>query len=363
MKRHFIICILAAAFALTAGAQEQAQEKKSTIEVPQWVKDIRLSGYGMMQYQAEDKDEGKHNEFNVRLMRVSLSGKISDFDWLAQVQGSSNAGPGNPTVMLVDLYAEWEKYPEFRIKAGQYKRPFTFDNPMHPITQGWYSYSMMTCYLAGMGDRTGEKASGGRDMGVQIQGDLFPNSDGRRLLHYQVGVFNGEGINQKDMDNRKDIIGGLWVMPIEGLRVGAFGWTGSRYGIGSKNRYALSAEYAKDEYNFRAEYAHSQGWGSAKPGNDTREIDPTKGTKADGWYASAIVPVVKSKLHAKARYQCYRQSKAWDTSNSLYEIGVNYFLTKDLQINAEYGRGYDRSVAATSKRGYNLFDVELDFRF
>ena len=61
--------------------------------------------------------------------------------------------------------------------------------------------------------------------------------NGRRLLHYQVGVYNGEGINQKDTDQRKDIIGGLWVMPIQGVRIGAFGWTGSRADVGGKNRY------------------------------------------------------------------------------------------------------------------------------
>lgn len=359
MKRYFIISIIAAAFTLTAGAQE----KNTTIEIPQWVKNIRFSGYGMLQYQAEDREDNKHNEFNLRLLRFTLDGKISDFVWLAQIQGSSNAGPGNPTVMLCDLYGEWVKFPEFRVKAGQFKRPFTFDNPMNPINQGWYSYSMLACYLAGMGDRTGEKGSGGRDIGVQIQGDLFPNSDGRRLLHYQVGIFNGEGINQKDMDNRKDIIGGLWVMPIEGLRVGAFGWTGSRFGIGNKNRYAFSAEYDKDEYNFRAEYAHSHGWGSVKPGDNTRDIDFSKGNKADAWYASAIVPVVKSKLQAKARYQCYRQSKSWGMSHTLYEIGLNYLFTKNLQINAEYGRGNDRTIPNPDKHGYNLFDVELDFRF
>ena len=67
------------------------------------------------------------------------------------------------------------------------------------------------------------KSSGGRDIGIQVSGDVLPNSNGRKLLHYQVGVYNGEGINTADKDNRKDIIGGLWVMPVKGLRIGAFG--------------------------------------------------------------------------------------------------------------------------------------------
>jgi hypothetical protein len=372
MRKLLTLALMA--FVLTAQAQE-----KTTVEVPGWVKNFKLSGYGMLQYQAEDKEGAEHNEFNLRLMRLIVDGKIGDFDFRAQMQGSSNVGPGNPTLMLVDLYAEWAKHKEFRVRAGQFKRAFTFENPTHPITQGWYSYAMVINNLSGFGDRTGEKASGGRDLGIQVQGDLFPNANGRRLLHYQVGVYNGEGINLKDKDNKKDIIGGLWVMPVQGVRIGAFGWTGTRgdmtwtevdgggntvncKGSIRKNRYAFSAEYDKDEYTFRAEYLHSQGWGVSRDyeGKDSRVVDFSRGDKADGWYVFGIVPVIKSKLHAKARYNAYRPEKLWSTSKTMYEVGVNYFFTKNLQLNAEYARVNDRSLA---KHNYNFVDVELDFRF
>ena len=343
--------------------ETQATTEKATIEVPAWVKNIKFSGYGMLQYQGEDTEGAHTNTFNLRLARFILDGKIGDFDWRAQIQGT------NVTVQLVDLYAEWRKYPEFKIRAGQFKRAFTFENPTHPITQGWYSYAMVINNLSGFGDRTGEKSSGGRDIGIQASGDLFPNANGRRLFHYQIGVYNGEGVNEKDKDNRKDIIGGFWVMPIKGVRIGAFGWTGSRGGMldpvtgktisVEKNRYAISAEYDKDEYTFRAEYLHSQGWGAAKAGNNVREIDYSKGDKADGWYAFGIVPVVKGKLHAKARYQTYRAQKEWATSKSMYEVGLNYFFTKNLQLNAEYGLVNERSA----HKNHNFVDVELDFRF
>ena len=325
-----------------------AQEKTT-----KWYDNIKFSGYGMLQYQAEDKEGGAHNEFNLRLARFILDGKIGEFDYRAQIQGTNVKGPGEPTVQLVDLYTEWVKHKEFRVKVGQFKRAFTFENPTHPITQGWYSYAMVINNLSGFGDRTGEKSSGGRDIGLQVQGDLLPDGNGRRWLHYQVGVYNGEGINQKDKDQRKDIIGGLWVMPVAGVRIGAFGWTGSRADVGGKNRYALSAEYDKDEYTFRAEYLHSQGMGA----------DPSLGDKADGWYAFGIVPVIKSKLHAKARYNCYRKAKEWDSSKTMYEVGLNYYFTKNLQLNAEYARVNDRSIADPEKHNYNFVDVELDFRF
>ena len=307
-KRLFTMALVA--LTLNASAQE-----KST----KWYDNIKFSGYGMLQYQAEDKEGGEHNEFNLRLMRMILDGKIGEFDYRAQIQGTNVKGPGEPTVQLVDLYTEWVKHKEFRVKVGQFKRAFTFENPTNPITQGWYAYALAINNLSGFGDRTGEKSSGGRDIGLQVQGDLLPNANGRRLLHYQVGVYNGEGINQKDKDQRKDIIGGLWVMPIQGVRIGAFGWTGS--------------------------------------------ADPSLGDKADGWYAFGIVPVIKSKLHAKARYNCYRKAKEWDSSKTMYEVGLNYYFTKNLQLNAEYARVNDRSIADPDKHNYNFVDVQLDFRF
>ena len=363
------MAISASAETLPEVEEVEATQEKATVEVPAWVKNIKFSGYGMLQYQGEDTEGAHTNTFNLRLARFILDGKIGDFDWRAQIQGTNVTGPGQPTVQLVDLYAEWRKYPEFKIRAGQFKRAFTFENPTNPITQGWYAYAMVVNNLSGFGDRTGEKSSGGRDIGIQAQGDLFPNANGRRLFHYQIGVYNGEGVNEKDKDNRKDIIGGFWVMPIKGVRIGAFGWTGTRGGMYDpatgntvsveKNRYAISAEYDKDEYTFRAEYIHSQGWGAAKAGNNVREIDYSKGDKADGWYAFGIVPLIKGKLHAKARYQTYRSQKEWSTSKSMYEVGLNYYFTKNLQLNAEYGLVNERSA----QKNHNFVDVELDFRF
>ena len=353
----------------TLEAMEATQEK-ATIELPAWVKNIKFSGYGMLQYQGEDKENAHTNTFNLRLARFILDGKIGDFYWRAQIQGTNATGPGQPTVQLVDLYAEWRKYPEFKIRAGQFKRAFTYENPTHPITQGWRGYADVINKLSAFGDRTGERSSGGRDIGIQFSGDLFPNANGRRLFHYQIGFYNGEGVNQKDMDNRKDIIAGAWVMPIKGLRIGAFGWVGSRGGMldpitnetrsVEKNRYCLSAEYSVDEYMFRAEYIHSQGWGAKSPGNNVREICYENGDKADGWYVFGIVPLIKGKLHAKARYQTYRNQKSWSTSVNQVECGLNYFFTKNLELHMEYSHVNDRSLA---KHNYNLVDVELDFRF
>ena len=380
-KSLSLLVVLMLGFSTNALAEEQevqnTQQEKKTIELPQWVKNIKFSGYGMLQYQGQDPEGNHSNTFNLRLARFILDGKIGDFDWRAQIQGTNATGPGQPTVQLVDLYAEWRKYPEFKIRAGQFKRAFTFENPTHPITQGWRGYADVINKLSAFGDRTGERSSGGRDIGIQVSGDLLPNANGRRILHYQIGVYNGEGVNTKDYDNRKDFIGGIWVMPIKGVRIGAFGWTGSRGQMldsklldpvtkqpmtrsVEKNRYCLSAEYDLNEYTFRAEYIHSQGWGAKSPGNNVREIYYENGDKADGWYVFGIVPLIKGKLYGKARYQTYRNKKEWGSSVNQVECGLNYKFTKSLELHAEYSHVNDRSLA---KHNYNLIDVELDFRF
>ena len=343
MKKILLAALMMGA---TLGAKAQSE----------WFQNVKFSGYGMVQYQASDKDGSENNGFNLRLVRMALEGRAhEDFYWKVQMQINGNTydpDKSSTDIRLVDLFGEWQKYEFFKVKAGQFKRPFTFENPMHPITQGFMSYSQNVSKLAGFSDRCGGNASNGRDIGVQIQGDFLKNAEGRNLLHYQVGVFNGEGINQKDKDNRKDIIGGMWVMPIKGMRIGAFGWTGSRAGVGEKNRYALSGEYTQNDWTFRSEYIHSQGWNAAHTSD-----------KADGIYALCIAPIQKNKLHVKARYDLYREAKEWGQSKTMYEVGADYMFTKNLQINLEYARVNDRTIANSDKHNYNMVDVELDFRF
>lgn len=382
-----IASLALAALALTSASAQENTPKLSVLS------DIKFSGYVMSQYQYTDQDSKESNSFNIRMVRMALEGRLmKDFYWKVQLQVNGNTSDLGSSPRMVDAFAEWQKYEAFKIKAGQFKRPFTFENPMHPITQGFMGYSQNVSKLAGFSDRTGEHASNGRDIGVQIQGDLIKNAAGRNLLHYQVGVFNGQGTNHKDVDQRKDVIGGIWVSPVKGLRIGAFGWTGSSARKGtwdvtdanhnvvknedgsvktqkgvrslSKNRYAFSAEYAANDWTVRSEYIHSQGYGFTKSLTSGKETDCNvnyaAGDQADGFYALMIAPVISKKLYAKARYDLYRPRAEWGTSRTQYEIGANYWIGKSIMIGAEYARINDRSLA---KPDYNMIDVEFDVKF
>lgn len=373
MKKLFLG--LLAVTALTASAQEKA---------PSWINNVKLSGYAMTQYQYNGNESSKSNSFNLRMARISLEGRIlTDFYWKTQIQFNGNTSTLGSSPRVVDLFAEWQKYTFFRVKIGQYKRPFTFENPMNPIDQGFMSYGQNVSKLAGFNDRAGAHASNGRDIGLQFQGDFLKNAAGRNLLHYQIGVFNGQGINVSDVDQRKNIIGGFWVMPVKGMRLGAFGFEGSYARKGtwkdettgedksgvrslSQHRYALSAEYVVSDWTMRTEYIHSTGLAFKKAlvnTNGSEASDCTLGSlgnKADGYYAVVIAPIIKNKFHAKARYDLYRPTGHWDQARTQYEAGLDYEFHKNIQIGGEYARINDRSLA---DHNYDMIDVEVCFRF
>ena len=390
IKNSIIVALMTMAVT-TAGAQE-----KKTTELPSWLNNVKLSGYGMTQYQYSGQKGKKSNSFNIRMGRIALEGRIAnDFYWKTQIQFNGNTSDLGSSPRMVDLFAEWQKYSYFKVKIGQFKNPFTFENPMHPIDQGFMGYSQNVSKLAGFSDRSGKHASNGRDIGLQLQGDFLKNANGRNLLHYQIGVFNGQGINAKDVDNQKNVIGGVCVMPVAGMRIGAFGWTGSYARKGewletvkvpagtnfvedreiaqsgvrklSQNRYAFSFEYKTNDWTVRSEYIHSTGMAFAKSitnhgdaASKDCNLNKEIGNKAQGVYGLVIAPIVSKKLYAKARYDMYEANGKTDMMRTQYEVGLNYHINKNFTILSEYAFVNDRTSA---DHNYSMADVEVCFRF
>ena len=59
----------------------------SSAQKKEWFNNVKLSGYGMTQYQYSDQKGNKSNSFNLRLFRLVLDGRIlNDFYWKAQIQ-------------------------------------------------------------------------------------------------------------------------------------------------------------------------------------------------------------------------------------------------------------------------------------
>ena len=325
--------------------------------VTDFVSAPKFGGYVIGKYNYNDKaDDHGGKGFTQRLVRFYVDGTIlNDFAYRIQIQAN------NASFHMKDFFVEWKKYPAFKVKVGQFKRAFGFENPMNPWDISTGDYSLMTQYLTGHKDylnSQGADASfnkttgkydalpnGGRDQGIQVQGDFLPvGADKHNLIHYQVMVSNGSGINVDDNDGKKDLTGTLQFQPIKGLYIGAFGWMGafrSNTGNHSRNRYAFGVKYDANGYTFRSEYAHGQ----SDLGN------------ADAWYAIAAAPV-NDWFRVSAQYQQYRKDKTSEHAQTMYSFIPEFQLHKNLKLQLQYNYN---TIGSDTK--YNELWAELYFRF
>ena len=324
----------------------------------------KVGGYVIGKY-AYTTQDGKNtgDGFSQRLVRLYVDGTIqNDFKYRVQVQLN------NASFHMKDYFVEWAHWKEFSVKVGQYKRAFLFENPYNPWNVGFGDYSQITKKLAGMGDYCGEAAAtGGRDQGIQFQGDLLPAADGHRYIHYQLQLMNGQGINTADANARKDFIGTLQVQPIKDLYIAGFTWVGNYVGSGKKNgtdytttvdrhRWAVSAKYEHNDWSARVEYAYAEGY-------KISDFDPatsafTGAGKADGWYAAVGVPCTDW-LKVYAKYDVYRDQANSGSANTIYAIAPNFQIHKNLMLQLQYNFVDNKP----SSSHWNELWAELYFRF
>lgn len=329
---------------------------------------INFGGYIIAKYSISDRSgQATNGGFDLRFVRLYADGHVFN-DFYYKFQLEVNGAPGvDKGPRVVDAFMEWQKFDFFRVKLGQFKRPFGFENPYSPLKVGYGCYSQATMKIASIGDRNGEHKSSGRDLGVQIQGDLLPGADGHKWIHYQLGFFNGQGINHADKDHHKDLIGGLWISPIKDLAIGGFGWNGKytneKYDASNPNqlksvkrvRWGVGMKYESD-WTVRGEYMSSVG------GVVTNAAAPDR---SDAWYATIGVPVIKN-LKIYGRYDCYRDAKTWSSLRTDYGISGNYHLGKNLIFQLNYTFTDDRTARRAATRTdsrYNTFDVQVTAKF
>ena len=332
---------------VTAPSQTSEVGRGSSV-LEQLKQNTSFGGYVIGQVTANDqKDASKQCDMNLRLVRIYADSRIGDFALKLQMQVNGNTS-SLASPRIVDAWAEWQRFSFFRVKFGQMKRCFTFENPMHPWEIGFGTYSQFADRLAGFNDPVGEHPSNGRDFGLQVQGDLLPAADGHSWLHYQAGVFNGQGINQADKNSRKDLIGGLWVSPLKGLQIGAFGWTGNYVRTdgetAERRRYSFGLNYSRD-WTVRAE------WG----------VDNAYG-RADAWYTAVGTPSFYS-TKVFARWDVYRNAKSWDSAHSIYALSLMHSLYHNLRIQLNYAFHVNKMPSNALGRHYNAIDAQLYWRF
>ena len=162
-------------------------------------------------------------------------------------------------------------------------------------------------------------------------------NDQYRLLHYQLGVYNGQGINLADANKAKDIIGTLQIQPVKGLYLGAFAWKGDWVnGKGEtlkRERFSAGLKYDVNNWTVRAEYAATLAGEKAQSG------------AADALYVTVGVPVTDwFKVYGK--WDEFRANGKSDTSHDMYSACLNFRLHKNLNFQLEYRHHNNKLLAA-----------------
>lgn len=326
---------------------------------------IKFGGYIIGKYQATEQERATASSFDLRLIRLYAQGFVAR-DFYYRFQFEVNRSPGlDRGPRILDAYIDWQRYEFLRLRLGQFKRAFGFENPMSPLSIGFGSFAQSTLRLQSINDRIGEHRSSGRDVGLQVYGDLIKmGSTHHKLLHYQLGLYNGQGINYADANNHKDIIGGFWLSPIKDLAIGAFGWEGryqrsvtnaqgkSIVQVANRHRYALGLKY-ESAWTLRGEYVHSRGGTLTHP----------EANHSDGWYAVVGVPVPQVKgLKVYGRWDAYRDNaNHWNDLKTNWTIAANYWLNKNLLFQLNLTHTNDR--ANPIDKHYNSIDAQVAARF
>ena len=243
--KNYLLTIAALVMSFSVSAQSNNSFAKDYIS---------LSGYlqGGFQTPGVGGDEPS-STFYLHRARVSLTGNVpqDNIDYRLQVDMA-----GSPKIC--DLYFRYKPSAALNVQLGQFKIPFAIENDIYgPTTVEFINYSYITTLLARNADRFDGISAGGRDIGLQLYGG-FGEAKGYNTLSYNLGIFNGAGINKADNNDAKDVVARLIFKPSKGLSLSA-SWmsaaTNYEAHIQRSNRTALGVIYDAKSFIVRSEYA------------------------------------------------------------------------------------------------------------
>lgn len=339
--KHFLLSFAFLVSALTINAQEADLNKVvNTLR-----ERIKISGYAQTGYTYNDANDGT-NEFDIKRVILLVDGKITDRWSCFFLYNFANSGS------VLEVYTEYKFLPQLKARIGQFKTFYTMESQMSPCDVELINcYSQAVNYLAGInGSDPLYGAHGGRDMGLLVYGDLFG-----KLMTYHLAVMNGQGINVKDKNNNKDIVGSLVVNPLSWLSVGGTFNKGKGCAVAASTvnpDIELGESYTRDRWSAGAVIKtkpislHTE-YLAGKDGN----------VKSDGYYVTASAHLLP-KFDVIASYDYFNKNKAIGDKQTNYVVGVQYWFYPRCRVQAQYTHCNRRTGADN-----NLLQAQLQVRF
>ena len=346
MKRNLLLIIglIAILFPMNLSAQEAP----------------KISGFvqGLYQMNFNDEFNLESNTLRMRRVRVSVDGNLTK-TISYKIQGDLINSP-----MLVDAYVKYKPCKEFAIQIGQFKIPFTMENPINPLNLEIFDYGESVQKLVGYNDVCGVGALG-RDIGIMASGDLFQvKGKDFAIVNYSIGIFNGNGPvnfkkNEKGLDNnnRKDVVGRLNIHPmLKDLTLSGSYYYGNYFkdevNNGTRNRWSAGVQYNDGGLVVRAEYLNGftghqvEAYDNGLPVLDENgEQVYVEGLQNSiGYYAVAgynfkFGKENSQKLMPVLRYEHFEPGDFNGTVNGMtdyYTVGIDYWPVKSVNFKLDY---------------------------
>ena len=263
---------------------------------------IKLSGYLQTTYTLTPQE----NTFELKRAIIMADGQITPHWRLYYMFDFKGA-------KTLEAYAEYKINDALTIRLGQYKNPFSIENQISPtLVEQIESYSLVSNYLVLGGGDPLYGSQTGRDQGLMIHGNLI-NRGTYHALTYKLALMNGQGINAKDRNQKKDLIATLAYKPIQ--------------------QATLSASISEGRGNALA----------ASPYNPT--ITPGTDYRRARWSAGAQIQTHIADLRTE-----YMAGRDASVRSQGYYLTANLHLTTQLDLIASYDhlqRNKDMGDAAT----------------
>ena len=329
---------LAVAIGLMTSLPIMAQQNQGE---PDWMKDftsrITLNGYAQGGWSYQNPNGKSQNSYNLKRTLLWAKARITD-RWSFMFMHDFSS-------VVQEFYTDYRisKGNEMTVRLGQFKHSYSMENPLSPTQLELIDvYSQAVLYLAGEGPDPLNGVNYGRDMGLEVFGDLANG-----LFHYELALMSGQGINRKDLNNQKDFIAKLELRPMDGFRVVASSYLGTGNAVGTaawnpeiqvgdnykRNRYSVGAEYKTQAYT-------GSKYKEARPASIRAEWlggqDGDVGSR--GGYVTFCVPMVDA-LDIVASAETYDRNtkvEGWDQTN--LTVGLQYWYYKKCRLQLQYTR-------------------------
>lgn len=315
----------------------------------------RLSGYVQAGYEWSDGS----SSFFIKRVRLDLRGALArTLDYRVQLEFASSP-------KIVDAYLQYRPFRQLNFKLGEYKIPFTIENTDYvPLKFELIEYPLALQRLMGFAEPIGGRMVGGvmqggetlkdtgRDMGLTLHGSFFPCGE-RALLSYDVGVFNGAGINLRDNNRSKDVVARLTLRPVRGLTLSG-SWYGGEYGADCLERQRVSAGVCYD----RGRGVVRGEWIGGRTGYAATEEYAAGTFDSSGWYVLGGVRLTPT-LMPVVRYDTLLPDTASaDSRQTNWTAGILWHPVRPLRCQLNYTYEHyaapgmtDRNVVAVMLTG------------